>query len=504
MSQTQSDAQRLFNIFPGSDLAFGRTTVGDNTNAKGKTDSKSWLIHRPVTVDDFQSHIEGSEGIGLPPINSENKVRWGAIDVDVYQGIDLKKLQTQITENTLPLVLCRSKSGGPHIFLFVREWIDAAVMISMMQSFAGFLGFGDSEIFPKQAKLLRNEGSQDFGSWINLPYFGGTVNMRYAHDEQGAAITTIMEFEAFVKSRQIMPNEMPDLIAPKGKESDSVLPDGPPCLNRILAKPVTENRNEILSNLCVYAKKRWPDEWETKVVEVNNKFDPPLPKREVDNLVKSYKKTDYRYKCSREPLCRHCDASACKKAKYGIEGSEDEKMPDSRSLTMIATDPPIWYLSINIGVDDSARISLTTEELQTPRLYQRRCMEELQVMPPIPKGPEWQERITSLMKNCTVVEIPKGMSPTDQFIEVLKQFLESRSEEPVIEDILRGMPFLGDEGWSFRMSDVTQFLQNQRFTLLKYREYAEILRGLGATSKRRHIGTQFISVFTMPPIKEDI
>ena len=105
MSQTQSDAQRLFNIFPGSDLAFGRTTVGDNTNAKGKTDSKSWLIHRPVTVDDFQSHIEGSEGIGLPPINSENKVRWGAIDVDVYQGIDLKKLQTQITENTLPLVL---------------------------------------------------------------------------------------------------------------------------------------------------------------------------------------------------------------------------------------------------------------------------------------------------------------------------------------------------------------------------------------------------------------
>ena len=54
------------------------------------------------------------------------------------------------------------------------------------------------------------------------------------------------------------------------------------------------------------------------------------------------------------------------------------------------------------------------------------------------------------------------------------------------------------------MSDVTQFLQNQRFTLLKYREYAEILRGLGATSKRRHIGTQFISVFTMPPIKEDI
>lgn len=503
MSQSQSDAQRLFNIFPGSDLAFGRTVVEDTTNAKGKTESKSWLIHRPVTIDDFAAHLQGAEGIGLPPINSKNECRWGAIDVDVYQGIDLKGLQAHITENKLPLVLCRSKSGGPHIFLFVREWVDAAIMISMMQSFAGFLGFGDSEIFPKQAKLLREEGSQDFGSWINLPYFGGTTNMRYAHDEKGDAITTIMEFESFVAERRIMPEEMPDLTAPAGK-TDAVLPDGPPCLNRIMANPVTENRNEILSNLCVYVKKRWPDEWEAKLVEANTKFEPPLPKREIDNLIKSYKKTDYRYKCSKEPLCRHCDAGACKKTKYGIDGSEDESMPDSRSLTMINLDPPVWYLSIKVGADDSRRISLTTEELQTPRLYQRRCMEVLQVMPPIPKGPDWQERITALMKNCTVVDVPEGMTPRGQFLELLKLFFDGVSESPVIEDIKTGLPFTDAMGHHFRLPDLTRFLQNQRFTLLKYSEITEVIRDMGGGTKPKRIDGTVISVCSMPRILEDL
>jgi len=448
--------------------------------------------------------LEGTQGIGLPPINSENKVKWGAIDVDLYQGLDIQSLQAQITKSGLPLVLCRSKSGGPHIFLFTKEWIDASVMISMMQSFAGFLGFGDSEIFPKQARLLREEGSQDFGSWLNLPYFGGTANMRYAHNEEGRAITTVMEFEAYVSDRKINPEEMPELTA-NSTSADAVdaLLEGPPCLNRILSNAVTENRNEVLSNVCVYVKKRWPDEWETKIIEANETFQPPLPKREVDALIKSYRKTDYRYKCSREPLCQHCDAAACKKRKYGIDGTEDVAMPDSRSLTMINTDPPVWYLSINMGDEASRRIKLTTEELQTPRLYQRRCMEELQVMPPSPKASEWQERITQLMQKCTVVDIPQSMTPTGQFIDLLNQFLETRSEDPKQEDVLMSLPYLADDGWNFRMLDITRFLQNQRFTLLKYQEYAEILRGLGASSRRKRIGTQSLNVMVMPPIMDD-
>ncbi|MDV7401895.1 hypothetical protein RZS08_61310, partial [Arthrospira platensis SPKY1] len=107
-------------------------------------------------------------------------VKFGAIDVDTYSGIDLAELAIQIASQKLPLVLCRSKSGGPHIYLFVTDWVPAQLMIQKLDSLAGALGFGTSEIFPKQVSIsTQNEAAPDYGNWINMPYFKGAQGLRY-------------------------------------------------------------------------------------------------------------------------------------------------------------------------------------------------------------------------------------------------------------------------------------------------------------------------------------
>jgi hypothetical protein len=55
----------------------------------------------------------------------------------------------KIRKLKLPLVVCRSKSGGAHCFLFTTEWVDAKDMQATLQQISAALGYGGSEIFPK-------------------------------------------------------------------------------------------------------------------------------------------------------------------------------------------------------------------------------------------------------------------------------------------------------------------------------------------------------------------
>lgn len=184
----------MLDLFRGSDLAHGRSDMTQKVTQKGKHEAKSWTEKRPAELKDWEAHLAGAAGIGIPPIDSKNEVRWGAIDVDVYAGLSIEDLNAKIQKDNLPLVICRSKSGGPHIFLFLTEPVPAAEMIEKLDSMAGYLGFGTSEIFPKQAAVSTDEKSMDFGSWINMPYFGGTRFLRYALDASNKALASVTDF----------------------------------------------------------------------------------------------------------------------------------------------------------------------------------------------------------------------------------------------------------------------------------------------------------------------
>ena len=148
--------QNILAAFEGSKVAHGTTTVG-RIGRNGKADADSRIVRESLTLQKIQDHLDGSRGVGAIPINQENKCRWGALDVDVYD-LDHQTLQQKIQKLKLPLVHCRSKSGGAHLFLFLTHYEQAAIVREYLEEMAVALGHSGCEIFPKQDKILADRG----------------------------------------------------------------------------------------------------------------------------------------------------------------------------------------------------------------------------------------------------------------------------------------------------------------------------------------------------------
>jgi len=121
-----TQAERLLRVFEGSGHAHGKTTVG-RIGRGGKAEAKSMMIRGPMTVDMVQEHINGGQGYGAVPITAENMVKFGAMDIDTY-NLDLAALNKKIRDAKLPMLLCRSKSGGAHVYLFLDDWYPASLI----------------------------------------------------------------------------------------------------------------------------------------------------------------------------------------------------------------------------------------------------------------------------------------------------------------------------------------------------------------------------------------
>jgi len=451
---SKSTVSRFAEIFRSHPNVYGRTQVADGYNDEGKRNSRSWLVKQPLDETVWSKHLDGTQSIGCVPIKPNNMVSWGAIDVDVYKGkFDFETLRSKITLNALPFVVCRSKSGGGHIYLFLKSETLAKHMVAKLEAFAAFFGQGSSEIFPKQISLGNDRNDTDFGNWINMPY-DGPESLRYAEDDDGKAIK-LKDFPDYVESRWLSGSGFTDLKPPEAAEP---LPDGPPCLNYIFSERSQENdlRNITLANAAVYLKKAFGDEWPTHLNRVNNLFGEPLKDNELTALKKSYEKKEYRYQCSKQPLCSYCDSRKCKQKLHGVGG--DEIVPSNRSLTKLATEPPIWYLTI-----EDERVALSTDQLFNFSLFNKRCLEvRNKVFQPY-KQSEWLETLSAIASACTVVEVPEEMTPRGAMIQLAVEWLGENAGEEGPEVLLRGVPYVTNSHYIFCQRDLLDYLERRRF-----------------------------------------
>ncbi len=149
--------QQFSAIFDGLQEAYGTYRV-DKQQSNGKNTGKAAIVREQRTAKMWREHLSGKgASLGIIPINAENKCKWGCVDVDQYP-LDHKQLVEKIRRLKLPLVVCRSKSGGAHCFLFSVEWVEASDMQKSLQNIAAALGYGGSEVFPKQVKLHLDRG----------------------------------------------------------------------------------------------------------------------------------------------------------------------------------------------------------------------------------------------------------------------------------------------------------------------------------------------------------
>ena len=178
--------QKFSSIFDGLQIAYGTYKI-EKQQANGKNTGRAAIVREPRTTALWEGHLSGKgRGIGIIPINEDNKCVWGCVDVDQYP-LDHKVLVEKIRKLKLPLVVCRSKSGGAHCFLFATEWVDAKDMQATLQQISAALGYGGSEIFPKQIKL--NLDRDDVGNFLNLPYYDAEDGLRYAIKDDGTSAT---------------------------------------------------------------------------------------------------------------------------------------------------------------------------------------------------------------------------------------------------------------------------------------------------------------------------
>ena len=148
-------APRFRTLFAGLERAHGeyRNITVDERRADGKCKGQAITKPEPVTDALWASHLEGTTGIGIIPIRDDNTSVFGAIDIDVYADLDPGQVAATVHRLRFPLVPCRSKSGGLHLYLFASAPVSSAMMQARLKQMAAALGHTNAEIFPKQANI---------------------------------------------------------------------------------------------------------------------------------------------------------------------------------------------------------------------------------------------------------------------------------------------------------------------------------------------------------------
>jgi hypothetical protein len=487
-------------LFRGLPRAYGVYKLFPRPAGGQKVEGDARTVRRPVTELLWQRHLSGSHGLGIVPITDEAVCYFGAIDIDKYD-VDPAAVGAKIVEYKLPLLPCRTKSNGLHLYLFSAEGVPAALLQSKLEKWAVALGFGGSEIFPKQVKLL---DINDVGNWINMPYFGGDNSTRYClfrgverlsleqflgRAEQTARLLTA------ARLAQIEPNVRSVIGGEEGPFFE-----GPPCLQSLAAAGGFPEgaRNNAMFAVGVYLRKRYPEDWKDRAAAYNiSLFNPPMATPEVNTTIKSVaRKEDYNYPCTKHPIVRHCNRMLCKTRQFGVGANIDEwNVVIETDVLKVKTDPPFWILTVN-----GARMQFFTEELFRQANFQRIVFNAINVKPSTLSTPKWDAEINRIGQNAQEVEAPEGAGVASELVFHLRQFCTVHTQAETREELLTGKPYIEEGTVYFRGEAFKQYLESKKVRYENMARVFSILRTVGAAPKQFRINNEHpnIAVWSVP------
>lgn len=470
-------------IFVGSEHAHGEWHPEVGEKGEGRTKRE------PASATDYVDHLTGKQGLGLVPVRGDSTCRFAAIDIDV-DTIDHAKLYRAVATRRFPLTVCRSKSGGAHLYLFAAEpGLKTSLVIPTLRRWAGLLGYPHAEIFPKQLATSK----KDFGNWINLPYFGGDNTTRYAFGSDGA-----LSLQEFLDSVVLFDGKADvDEVATKELVQISTMP---PCLAKLTEEGLPEGtRNDGLLNFAVYYRKSHPNGWEDLLAVHNqNNVKPPLSQRELQNIIKSVGKTKYQYTCSREPICSRCDRDACLSTPFGVghmpwkeRGSYDDVLVSH--LRKITSDPPRYIVEVN-GHDlecEYEQLFMRSEFRKLVGKYMDMIIEPM-------KQDQWDQVIKELLANKEDIEAPKDASPKGMLIDKIHDFLGLFERARSRDDLLKGVPAEEDGMILFRVGDLQKYLTGHRVDRVSNDQLYQVLYSHGGSYKTMRLLGRPTTVWMLP------
>ncbi len=491
----EAQIKRFMNLFDGYENAFGTYDIKKKED-NGKLKGQAITHKRPASLDDFKRHLNGAgPGIGAIPLREDNRVIFAALDIDI-KNIDHKKLELAIKAKSYPLVLCRSKSGGAHLYLFFSVPAEAHTVRDRLADWAAELGYGGCEVFPKQSARAHPE---DYGNWINLPYFNADKSERAALSA-GKWLT----FPAFLDIAEKARVKFDNIKSRKKPKPDNKDPyfEAPPCIVHLSANGGFPDgtRNKGLFNVAVYLKKRYPDDWERKLNEYNGGIcSPPLAQLEVNEIIKSVKRKTYSYTCAEDPIAPHCNKRECLLREYGI-GESHEGMAEIGGVTRYVTapgDPVKWGLEVA-----GCRVFVDNEVLYSRDLFNRHCMAELSMIPLQVSQPEWLRKLNAILSKTDTIQLPPDAGPSGILWEHIEMFCLQKAQAKTIDEVWTGRPFKEKEVIWFRSVDLFTYLDQRRIDYGSHKQNVwSLLKERGGKSEGRKIGGKFINLWQLPEPK---
>lgn len=493
----------MMDLFAGFETEHGThgTPDLDPNGLKWAIKRTATTVKKPVTVEHWRQHIKGERPLGVSPILVNSTCWWGSIDIDKYD-IDLLDIVKKVESMKLPLVPCRSKSGGLHLFIFFAKPLQADLVQAVLRDIAAALGFSGSEIFPKQTTVDVKRGNS--ASWMVMPYFGSTydgkLKFQYGLKKTGAEMT-INEFLSAAEKHKVTEEELAGLRHKKPKKEKAAFSDGPPCLQHMSEGGFPDGgRNNALFQIGIYLKRAFPSDWQTMLEQDNQKYmRPPLPSEEVTSVVKSLEKKEYEYKCKDEPMRSHCDSMVCRSRKFGV--GNGGLYPEITGLSKLNTEPAVWFVDTAAGT-----LNLDTYSLQNYQRFHALCMEYLSICYRPLQPVVWYGILQDAMQKVRLLEAPPDIGIAGMFLEMMEQFLTNRQIGKTSEEILRGVPWLDEEGeWEgegprhyFRLADFQKFLNREGVKDMKRAEITIRIKKLNGDKYFKNIKGHGTNLWYVP------
>lgn len=494
-----TDVDRFRALFPGYskahgeyDISPGKMRVEESGKIKGGGSTKAG----GATRAHYERHLNGvGPMLGSVLLLDDDTVAFGVIDYDKYKNTDLKAAQVKVDKLGLPLMVGKSKSGGAHFYCFLNPPAPASLMRERLAEWTAMLGMAkDTEQFPKQSARF-NE--LDIGSWLNLPYYAA-LNPDVPKG-CGVAEGQPLSLSAFLdaaEAKQITPAQL-DAWAPAAGTED-LFQEGPPCLHTIHVQGgfAEGSRNNGMQGVMVYLRKRFPDDWATRVDSYNAAM-AGLPSAEVQGIVKHNQRKQYNYSCRLAPLNAFCNRRVCLTRMYGVgEAGPESRGHDISGLTRYDTangDEPMWGLEIN-----GKRVMVANTTLYSRDEFNRACMAQANLLPIHMPPQKWLRYLSEIITTADIVQVPAEAGPSGQLWEWVESFCLSNVNALTREEVWLGKPWRDEGQIYFRGHDLFKYLDARRVKYASQQAVWQLLKARGGDSKFWKIKGRGFNVWHIP------
>ena len=507
--------EKFIKIFEGLNSAHGSFKKNKSKLPGQKVEGTHFVLRDEVTTAMWDNHLKGiGQSLGIMPVNEDSKCKWGCIDVDKFE-LDYEEILKKIRKLSLPLVMCRSKSGCAHIFLFTTKFIPAEEVRFVLVKFAAQLGLADKldRIYPMQTTFVKG----GTGSWLNLPYFNHEEGTRYAYKDNFDAADLNEFFElhdqyALDNVDQYLTEEEPakeKKINNKKVKEPKFIPCVTNCMAANNGKIPKGMRNDFLYQAGLFFHKSHEAfskfEGKTRTAESllrdfnTNSLIEAESEQRIITTQESVQKDGYKYKCKTPSVKKYCDPSKCVRNVFGITPeiakelvSIEEVLGD---IIEYGSVPPIFYM--NVKVNDKGnklkdvRVEFKGSELKDKRSYITKLQnfghfppQTLERMKQVDFSIFMQERIDKRIH----IEAAEEAQQDFDFIALVRDFLDKSQVSVDKSDLLEGACYYDQKKkvMHFRLERLSQYLNAIRQPM-KAREIAfkikTILKGNKSKSK---------------------